>query len=347
MADNGQFTAIREVGEFGLIDRMDKILGKASDEDVLAGISDDAAVYRIDDERVHVVTSDMLVEGIHFDRVFMPMEYLGVKSIAVNVSDVVAMNATPRFATIALGIPETVSVEQVEGLYRGMKKACATYGLSIVGGDTAASHQLTISVTVVGETGPNDVVFRRGAKPGDLLCVTGDLGGAYAGLKILLEQRKALQEQGEEFEPNLAAYQYVIQRQLVPKARLDIVNDWRQRRVRPHALIDISDGLASEIHHLCKQSGCGAELTVAAVPVALETRTVADELEEDVDVYALFGGEDYELLFAASESEIKKMDQESFNVVGRFTAEPEVVVLMPDGNRFPLGSGGYQHFRGE
>ena len=345
MAENGQFTAIKEVGEFGLIDRMDKILGKASDGDVLAGIADDAAVYRIDDERVHVVTTDMLVEGIHFDRVFMPMEYLGMKSIAVNVSDVVAMNAAPRFATISLGLPETVSVEQVESLYRGIRKACDTYGMSIVGGDTTAARQLTISVTVIGETGPSEVVLRRGAKPGDVLCVTGDLGGAYAGLKILLEQRKALQEQGEEFEPNLAAYQYVIQRQLVPKARLDVVSEWRKRKVRPHAMIDVSDGLASEIHHVCKQSGCGAELTVAAVPVALETRSVADELEEDVDVYALFGGEDYELLFAASEEDIEQMDQEAFNVVGRFTAEPEVVVLMPDGNRFPLGSGGYQHFR--
>ncbi|MEX0747594.1 MAG: thiamine-phosphate kinase [Rhodothermales bacterium] len=347
MDGNGQFTAIKEVGEFGLIDRLSAILGKSSDPDVVAGIADDAAVYRIDDDRVEVVTTDMLIEGVHFDRLVMPMEYLGAKSIAVNVSDVAAMNALPRIATVCLGLPETVSVEQVEGMYRGMRRACEAYGLSVVGGDTSSSHQLTIAVSVIGDTRPADVVFRRGARPGDLLCVTGDLGGAYAGLKILLEQRKALQEQGDDYQPDLGAYQYVIQRQLVPRARLDIVRDWHQRGIRPNALIDISDGLASEIHHICKQSGCGAELNVAAVPVAMETRQVADELEEDVDVYALFGGEDYELLFAVSEEDIKKYDDESFNVIGQFTDDASVVVRMPDGNTFPLGSGGYQHFRGE
>lgn len=340
------FTPIREIGEFGLIEKMSQILGTPSDEDVLAGISDDAAVYRVDDDRVHILTTDVLIEGVHFDRLINPMEYLGTKSIAVNVSDVVAMNAEPRHAAVGLGIPETVSVEQVEALYRGMKKACDLYGLTVVGGDTSAAHQLTISVTVVGEAETLDVVYRRGAAPGDLLCVTGDLGAAYAGLKVLLEQRRKLEESGDDFAPNLDEYQYVIQRQLVPRARLDVVRDWARRGVKPHALIDLSDGLGSDLHHVCRQSGCGAELHVAAVPVGLETRNVADEFEEDVDTFALFGGEDYELLFAASQEEVEKMDDTTFNVIGRFTPGPEVTVTMPDGESFPLGRGGYDHFRG-
>lgn len=346
MATDTEFTPIRDVGEFGLIDRMTAILGDPADEDVLAGISDDAAVYRIDDERVHVVTTDVLIEGVHFDRLIMPMEYLGIKAIAVNVSDVVAMNATPRFATVAVGLPETVSVEQVEGLYGGMRKACELYGVTIIGGDTSAAHQLTISVTVIGEARTRDVVYRRGAAPGDVLCVTGDLGGAIAGLKVLLGQRKELEERRDDFAPQLEEYQYVIQRQLVPRARLDVVRGWAERGVKPHALIDLSDGLGSDIHHVCNESGCGAELHVAAIPVGVETRRVADEFEEDVDTYALFGGEDYELLFAASKDDLDRMDESSYNVIGQFTAEKDVTVRLPDGTTFPLGRRGYEHFRG-
>ena len=344
MADD-TFTPIREIGEFGLIERMSAILGKPTNDDVLAGISDDAAVYRIDEDRVHVVTTDMLIEGVHFDRLINPMAYLGVKSIAVNVSDVVAMNAVPRFATVSVGLPETVSIEQGEGLYQGMRQACERYGVTIVGGDTSAAHQLTISATVIGEARGRDVVYRRGAAPGDLLCVTGDLGAAFAGLKVLLAQRKELQERREEFAPDLEDYQYVIQRQLVPRARLDVVEDWAERGIKPHALIDLSDGLGSDLHHVCRQSGCGAEVHVAAVPVALETRQIADEFEEDVDTFALFGGEDYELLFAASKEDVEKMDEESFTVIGRFTAEQDISITMPDGTTFPLGKGGYDHFK--
>lgn len=345
MDTEAQFSPIRNVGEFGLIDRMKTILGTPSDDDVLMGISDDAAVYKIDDDRVHIVTTDVLIEGVHFDRLIMPMEYLGIKSIAVNVSDVVAMNGEPRFATVGLGLPETVSIEQVESLYRGMRKACEGYGVTIVGGDTSAAHQLTISVSVIGEARSRDVVYRRGAAPGDLVCVTGDLGAAYAGLKVLLAQRKELEDRGDAFAPSVSEYQYVIQRQLVPRARLDVVREWAKQGMKPHALIDISDGLGSDLQHICSHSGCGAEVHVAAVPVAIETRRIADEFEQDVDTFALFGGEDYELLFAAAEDDLKKLDDESFTVLGRFTAEQDVTVKMPDGTAFPLGRGGYEHFR--
>lgn len=346
MSENGRATAIKDVGEFGLISRMKAALGRSKNDDVFVGIDDDAAVYRIDDDRVHIMTTDALIEGIHFDRMTMPMPYLGTKSIAVNVSDIVAMNGAPRYATVALGIPDNLTVEDVEALYRGMRAACDTYGLEIIGGDTTASHGLTISVTVIGEARTEDVVTRRGAQPGDLLCVTGEVGASYAGLKVLLEQRRQLQEQGEDFKPDLGKFQYVIGRHLVPKARLDLVRDWAERRVRPTALIDISDGVSSEVNHICANSGVGAEVHVAAIPIGLDTRRVADEYGDDVDTYALFGGEDYELIFTAPRDVTDQMDEESFNVIGRITADTDVVAKTADGTTVPLGMGGYRHFGG-
>ncbi|HET6569587.1 MAG TPA: thiamine-phosphate kinase [Rhodothermales bacterium] len=341
------FTPINEVGEFGLIDRMRAILGDTQDEQVLAGISDDAAVYRVGDGRVHVVTTDALVEGVHFDRMFSPMDLLGFKSISVNASDVAAMNALPRYATAAIGIPANMSVEMIEALYRGMKRAAELYGLSVIGGDTTAARSLLLSVTVIGEAAEADVVFRSGARPGDALCVTGDLGGAYGGLKVLLNQRQQLQERGEAFVPDLQRFSHVIQRQLAPTARVDVVREWASQGVRPHALIDISDGLASEVYHLCEQSGCGAIIDAAALPIDLQTRVTADEFDDDVETYALFGGEDYELLFALPPSEIEKLASECITVVGEFTdASQGIRVRVPDGNLVPLEMGGFQHFGG-
>ena len=341
-------TLIREIGEFGLIERMRRILGEPSDPQVLAGVSDDAAVYRVDDDRGHVMTTDVLIEGVHFDRLIMPMEYLGMKAIAVNVSDVVAMNARPRYATVGLGIPGSVSVEDIEGCYRGMKKACDLYGMTLVGGDTSAAHWLTLSATVIGEAPLSEIVYRGGAIAEDLLCVTGPLGGAYAGLKVLLDQRRELHERKEAFTPNLGHHRYVIRRQLIPQARLDVVDDWADRGARPNALIDVSDGIGSDLHHLCRASGCGAELYAAALPIAPEARLVADAFREDVDTYALFGGEDYELLFAAPRETIDRMDPSTFNVIGRFTVGEDVVLWTSDGSAVPLGQngrGGYEHFR--
>jgi thiamine-monophosphate kinase len=345
MQDN--FTPINTIGEFGLIDRISNILGDPSDEDVILGISDDAAVYRIDDERVHVVTTDGLIEGVHFDRLFMPMQHLGFKAVSVNVSDIVAMNAAPRFVTIALGIPNTVSVEMIESFYQGVRQACEKYDITVVGGDTMAARHLTITVTVVGEARNEELVFRRGARPGDLLCVTGDLGSAYAGLKVLLAERTKMRDQGEDYRPDLGTFQEVIQRQLMPEARVDVIQDWTIRGIKPRALIDISDGLASEVHHLCTQSGCGALIHVAAIPIAFETRDVADHFEDDVDSYALFGGEDYELLFAVSREEADRMDPRSFNVIGEFAeASFGIQAQTPEGDLIPLSPGGYNHFGG-
>ena len=342
------FTPVKDVGEFGLIAHLRGVLGEAPGTDVVSGIADDAAVYRIGAGRVHVVTTDALIEGTHFDRSFMPMEHLGFKAMAVNVSDIAAMNARPRYATIALGLPQSVSVEMVGQLYEGMRRACRAYGLRVVGGDTTSARQLTVSVTVIGEAEEEAVVYRKGAQPGDVLCVTGDLGAAYAGLKVLAEQRRALQEQGEDYAPDVGEFSYVIQRQLAPQAQLSTVKDWARRNARPHALIDISDGLASEVHHLCEASGTGALVRGAALPIAPETRSAADHFAEDVDVYALFGGEDYELLFAFPKDDLDRLDPESFVAIGEMTeAEEGVRLQTPEGETVRLEPGGYQHFGGE
>ncbi|HEX7071179.1 MAG TPA: thiamine-phosphate kinase [Rhodothermales bacterium] len=339
------FTPINELGEFGLIDRMRAIVGDPASPDVLVGISDDAAVYRIDDRRVHVITTDALVEGVHFDRSFTPLAYLGYKTVSVNVSDVVAMNAIPRYATLALGIPSHVSVEMIESLYVGMKKAADQYGMEIVGGDTTSAHRLTLALTVVGEAEAEAVCRRKGARPGDLVCVTGDLGAGYAGLQILLNYKRQMEEEGEGFEPDFTPYTAVIQRQLAPTARLDVVRDWQTKGIHPNAMIDISDGLASEIHHLCRQSQCGVRLFGPAIPIDLETRRVADELGDDVDTYALFGGEDYELLFSIPESDLEKFESDAFSVIGQFTDPSEGIrIKTPEGPEISLEAKGYNHF---
>ena len=339
------FTPINEVGEFGLIDRMHAVLGEPSSSDVLVGISDDAAVYRIGDGKVHVITTDALIEGVHFDRSFTPLAYLGYKTVSVNVSDVVAMNAVPRYATLAVGVPSHISVEMMEALYVGMKKAADQYGMDIVGGDTTSAHRLTLSLTVVGEAEEQAVCRRSGASPGDLICVTGDLGAGYAGLQVLLNYKRQLEEEGEGFEPDFTPYTFVIQRQLAPTARLDVVRDWMTKQIRPSAMIDISDGLASEIHHLCKQSGCGARIVGPAIPIDLETRRVADELGDDVDTYALFGGEDYELLFSIPEEALERFDTDAFHVIGQFTAPDEgVLIRTAEGGEISLEAKGYNHF---
>jgi thiamine-monophosphate kinase len=337
------FTPVAHVGEFGLIDRLRDTLGDAAPDALVEGIGDDAAVYRIGGDRVHVVTTDALVEGVHFDRTFAPVGTLGFKAIAVNVSDVVAMNAEPRYATVALGLPNNMSVEATETLYDGMALACKEYGLSVIGGDVTAAERLFLSVTVVGEAAESEVVYRRGAKPGDLLCVTGDLGSAAAGLKVLLAEKEAFGS--SDAQPDLGAWGYVVQRQLAPTARLDRVRQWREAGVQPRALIDVSDGLASEAHHLCRAGGVGARLEAALLPIHRQTFQAAERFGDDPATYALYGGEDYELLFAIPKGAAKRLPGDSFAVVGAVTdAVGEVVIGMPDGATRPLTAAGFQHF---
>ena len=349
-ASSSHQTAIADVGEFGLIAHLRDTLGTPTDDAVQLGIGDDAAVYAVDDDTVHAITTDVLIEGIHFDRTFVPMEHLGFKAISVNVSDVVAMNATPRYATVALGIPESASVEMMETLYKGMRQACQAYDMTIVGGDTSGAHSLSLSVTVVGEAAPESVVPRSGATVGDKVCVTGDLGASYAGLKVLLLHRQQLEEEGESFQPALDPFSYVIRRHLAPPAQLKTVRTWADVGVRPTSLIDVSDGLASEVNHICEASGVGATVYEPALPIHPETRNTATEFGDDVDAYALFGGEDYELVFTMAEEDLDALDPQTYNIVGDITEwddDAPVHIQRADGERMPLRPSGFDHFDDE
>jgi len=346
-------TDIANIGEFGLIALMRETLGAdtARNGDLVSGIGDDTAVYRVGENRVHLLTTDTLNEGIHFDRAFMPMEHLGFKAISVNVSDIAAMNAEPRYATVSLGLSQQVSVEMVETIYDGIREACEAYDVTVVGGDTVSSHALSLSVSIVGEAEEDAVVYRGGAQVGDKVCVTGDVGASYAGLKALARNRKRLQEQGEDFEPDLDPYSYVIRRHLAPPAQLKTVRDWAEAGIRPHAIIDVSDGVASEIHHICEASAVGAQLYEPALPIDPETRNTATDFGDDVSVYALFGGEDYELLFTIPEEELDDADPQSYTVIGEITEpdDPEhpVLIQRANGENVPLQPGGFDHFEGE
>ncbi|MDX1420967.1 MAG: thiamine-phosphate kinase [Rubricoccaceae bacterium] len=352
MTPPDSFTPVGQVGEFGLIGRLHDVLAADAHapEALVQGIGDDAAVYRVADGRVHVVTTDALVEGVHFDRTFTPLRYLGWKAIAVNVSDVAAMNASPRYATVALGLPNNVSVEGAEALYGGVREACDRFGLAVVGGDVTAAPRLTLAVTVIGEADEADVVYRRGAQPGDVLCVTGDLGSAAAGLRVLLAGKQGFEAGGDGetepgAQPNLADFAYVIERQLYPQARLDRVRHWTDRGVRPRALIDVSDGLASEVHHLCRESAVGAVVEAGLLPIHVQTFQAAETVGEAPLSLALYGGEDYELLFALPEREAERLDPETYAVVGH-VVEPEegVSLRLPEGEVIPLEARGFDHF---
>jgi len=341
-------TAIADIGEFGLIAHLRDTLGEPDDPDLVTGISDDAAVYRVGDGRVHTITSDALIEGIHFDRTFMPLEHLGFKALSVNVSDVVAMNATPRYATIVIGVPQHVSVEMVQQIYKGLRQGCEAYDMTIVGGDTTGAHSLSLTITVVGEADEDAIVHRQGAQVGDKICVTGDIGASYAGLKVLLAQREGLQEKGEEFQPTLDPFSYVIRRHLAPPAQLKTVRDWAEAGVQPTALIDVSDGVSSEVHHLCEAGHVGAQLYEPALPIHPETRNTASEFGDDATVYALFGGEDYELVFTMADAALDALDPQTYTVIGEIEelddpAHP-VRLQQADGENVPLTPGGFDHF---
>ncbi|MFO8231294.1 MAG: thiamine-phosphate kinase, partial [Longimonas sp.] len=339
------YTDVSDVGEFGLIAHLRDTLGPDVPDDVLTGIGDDAAVIRQPDGRVQAYTTDSLIEGVHFDRTFMPMEHLGFKLISVNVSDLAAMNVSPEYALITIAIPKNITVEHLRTLYEGVKKACDAYGMTVVGGDTTSAHALTLSVTAWGSAEAEAVVQRSGAQVGDAICVTGDLGASYAGLKILADERKRLEDEGDDFEPAVDAFPYVIRRHLAPPAQEASVRRWRNAGFRPTSLIDISDGLSSEVHHICEASGVGARLFAPALPVHPETRSVADHFGEDVDVYAFFGGEDYELLFTADESDLDVLDETTYTIIGEITdASKGVLVEQGDGTAIPMQPGGFDHF---
>ena len=338
-----QFTPISELGEFGLIEKLKAFENIQPNSQVLKSIGDDAAVFETPAGQVQVLTTDALIEGVHFDRTFTPLRYLGYKAVSVNVSDVCAMNATPHYITVALGLPHNMSVEMVEELYAGMLQACKLYNVQLIGGDTTAAKQLVLSITAIGFTDPQKVVYRNGAKVGDVICVSGDLGAAYAGLKVLLEEKKAFKEAG--INPDLTSYEYPLQRHFTPSARLDLVQFFTDNNLQPSAMIDISDGLASEIKHICNQSKVGALIETVHLPITLETRQIAERFGEEPDSYALFGGDDYELLFTVPLDQIKDLEEKPFTVIGTIQ-EPELGIhlLYEDGGTMPLEGNGFTHF---
>jgi len=337
-------TAVAQLGEFGLIERLTERT-ETVQAGTIVGIGDDAAVIDHFGKQT-VVTTDLLLEGIHFDLSYTPLQHLGYKAVAVNVSDVCAMMATPTHITVSLGISNRFSVEALEVLYEGIHAACARYGVDLIGGDTSSSVRgLVISVTAIGEAAPDTFVGRGGAKAGDLLCVTGDVGAAYLGLQ-LLEREKRIFLESPGVQPDLGNRAHVVGRLLKPEARLDVVEALREAGVQPTSMIDVSDGLSSEILHLCRRSGVGCELHEEKIPVHEESRQVAFEFNLDPTMCALSGGEDYQLLFTVAQSDYEKVARlGDVSVIGYMTEAGQPARLVTKGGqRVALTAQGWAAF---
>ena len=293
-------TPIASLGEFGLIDHLTKDITPVNSSTV-KGVGDDCAVMEYNDRQV-LVTTDMLMEGVHFDLTYVPLKHLGYKSAMVNISDIYAMNGTPRQMTVSIALSKRFSVEDMEEFYSGLQLACQRHGVDLVGGDTTSSLTgLAISITCIGECEKGKAVFRSGAGQNDLICVSGNLGAAYMGLQLLEREKAVFNSQphndGQPFSPDFSGKEYLLERQLKPEARGDIIKQLREAGIQPTAMMDISDGLSSELMHLCKQSGTGCSVYQERIPIDYQTAVMAEELGMDVYTCALNGGEDYELLF--------------------------------------------------
>lgn len=318
---NDNRTELEKLGEFGLIKHLTQYF-KIQHASTIKGVGDDAAIIENTAGEQLVVTTDLLVEGVHFDLMYVPLKHLGYKSIVVNVSDVYAMNATPKQVTVSIAVSNRFSLEAIEELYAGIKKACEWYEVDLVGGDTTSSTSgLIISVTAIGTAKPEKIATRSGARVNDLVVVTGDLGGAYMGLQIL-EREKEVFKSAPGAQPNLTGYDYVLERQLKPEARKDIIQLLAQLDVKPTSMIDISDGLSSELMHIADQSFVGCDIYEEKIPIAPETIAAAKEFNLDYTTAALNGGEEYELLFTIKQSDFEKIQgNPNFSVIGHITDE--------------------------
>ncbi|SET52055.1 thiamine-phosphate kinase [Hymenobacter actinosclerus] len=338
-------TSLDKLGEFGLIGRIQQTVELTQPSTIL-GIGDDAAILAPPAGQELVISTDLLVEGIHFDLTFCPLKHLGYKAVAVNVSDIAAMNALPTQIVVAVSIPPRFTVEAVEELFEGVKLACEAYNVDLVGGDTTGSRAgLTISVTALGQVTAGQAVRRSGAGPNDLLCVTGDLGGAYLGLQVL-EREKQVWQADPESQPELSKYPYVLQRQLRPEARMDVIHELRELGVVPTSMIDVSDGLASEVLHLCQASGTGARIFTENLPIANPTLEVANEFNLDPIMCMLNGGEDYELLFTVPLADHAKLkNHPDITIIGHMVEKNEGANLITKaGQPVPLRAQGFSHF---
>ncbi|GAA3925587.1 thiamine-phosphate kinase [Hymenobacter algoricola] len=338
-------TPLENIGEFGLIRRIQQTITLRQPSTIL-GIGDDAAILAPTPGQDMVISTDLLIEGVHFDLTFCPLKHVGYKAVAVNVSDIAAMNGVPTQIVVGLAIGSRYSVEAIEELYEGMRVACENYHVDLVGGDTTASRGgLTISITVLGQVPQGQAVRRSGAKANDLLCVTGDLGGAFLGLQVL-EREKAAWTADPDMQPELEKYPYVLQRQLRPEARMDVIHELRDLGVVPTSMIDISDGLASEVLHICQQSGTGARVFSENLPAANPMLEVANEFNLDPIMCMLNGGEDYELLFTIPLTDHDKIkNHPDITVIGHITEKSDGVNLVTKaGQAVPLQAQGWQHF---
>lgn len=338
---NQQRTSISDLGEFGLIDHLTKHF-KITQKSTLKGIGDDAAVMDFKDKQV-VLTTDLLVEGVHFDLAYMPLKHLGYKAVMVNLSDVYAMNAMATQITVSIAISNRFPLEAVEELYAGIELAAKTYNVDVVGGDTTSSVTgLVISISAIGTAKKENIVYRNGAKPNDLLVVTGDIGGAYMGLQVL-EREKEVFKVNPNNQPDLDQYSYIIERQLKPEARRDIIKLLEALDVKPTSMIDISDGLSSEIIHLCKQSNVGCDLYEEKIPLDPQVISTCEEFNLDSTTIALSGGEDYELLMTVSQDDYPKIKANpNLTVIGYMTEESAGMHLVTRVNtKIPLKARGW------
>ena len=319
---------IAKLGEFGLIDHLTKDI-KIKNESTIYGVGDDCAVLSYPDKEV-LVTTDLLMEGVHFDLTYIDLQHLGYKSAMVNISDVFAMNGTPRQMTVSLAISKRFSVEDMEQFYSGLRLACDKWGVDIVGGDTTSSYTgLAISITCIGEARKEDIVYRNGAKDTDLICVSGNLGAAYMGLQLLERERRVSAGMKEgEFEPDFAGKEYIIERQLKPEARRDVIDEIRELGIRPTAMMDVSDGLSSELLHICKDSGVGCRVYEDRIPIDYQTALMAEELNMNLVTAAMNGGEDYELLFTVPLADHEKVARmKTARLIGHIT-KPDLGAYM-------------------
>lgn len=338
---------ISELGEFGLIDRLTAGL-KPVNSSTVKGVGDDCAILRNRETDI-LVTTDLLLEGVHFDLTYVPLKHLGYKSAIVNFSDVYAMNGTPRQITVSLGISKRFTVEHIEELFAGIRLACEIYGVDLVGGDTTSSRQgLVISITCIGEAPADKVVSRSGAKDTDLICVSGDLGAAYMGLQ-LLEREKIASAGQKDFIPKFEGKEYLVERQLKPEARRDIIEELAKAGIVPTAMMDVSDGLSSELLHICKQSNVGCRVYEDRIPIDYQTAIMAEELGMNLVTAALNGGEDYELLFTVPlhyHEQIEKLPD--VKLIGHITkADLGCAMITRDGTEIPLRAQGWNPLAAE
>lgn len=338
-------TDLSEVGEFKLIELLTHSF-PITNTSTVKGIGDDAAVLEYGNKQT-LVSTDLLIEGIHFDMTYTPLKHLGYKAMVVNISDICAMNGTAKQTLVSLAASNRFSLESLQELYAGMHMACQRFGVDLIGGDTTSSPSgLFLSITMLGEADKNNICYRNGAKANDLICVSGNLGAAYAGL-LVLQREKVTFQANEKYQPDLATYEYVLERQLKPEPRVDIVRKLAENSIKPSSMIDISDGLASEILHLCEQSDTGCEVYLDKIPIDYETSRTIEEFKILPETAALNGGEDYELLFTISQKDYDKIKNEKdIHIIGFMTdVSARRKLVTPQNTVVDIQASGWNHYR--